>query len=148
MIKITSCLFTVFLIASVISCSGGSGRKDSVGYLSEGKYNFIMYDSSGEKTAEGILNVKSFSEIKINGNYSFTKVYNEFAGYESMSKGEFTGKVNNKEKSVLIDTNPLIADNNVFFNLKIGESSLEGDWYYTYSRRVTASCRVKLSKNQ
>ena len=147
MSKIINYTLFILLFIFIYCCSGGNGKQNSIGYLSEGSYDFIMYDSTGLKTAEGSLTVKSFTRKKIQGVYSFTKVYQEFDGYKSMSKGEFTGAVNNKEKMVLIDTNPLHADNNVFFNLKIEPASLKGDWYYTVSRRVSTSCRVELFKN-
>ncbi len=130
----------------IISCSGGSDKVNSIGYLSKGQYDFVMYDSTGKKVSEGILDVKSYSESKISGSYNFTKVIEEFAGYQSMSKDEFTGNVNKTEKMVLINTNPTIADNNVFFNLKIESNSLEGEWYYTASRKVSASSLIKLIK--
>jgi hypothetical protein len=147
MIKISNYLLSISIYIFIISCSGGSSKLNSTGYLSEGQYEFTMYDSTGAKTADGSLTVKSFSDNKISGVYSFIKIYNEFAGYQSMSKGEFTGTVNKKEKMVLINTNPLQADNNVFFNLKIETASLEGEWYYTFSRRISTSCRVRFFKN-
>lgn len=147
MIKITEFLFLIVICISIAACSGGNGKQNSIGYLSEGSYSFTMYDSIGAKIAEGNLMVKSFKDNKISGVYILKKVYQEFDGYKSMSKGEFTGKVNSKENMVLINTNPLQADNNVFFNLKIEPSSLKGDWYYTVSRRVSTSCRVEFFKN-
>jgi hypothetical protein len=148
MVKITKFLFFIFISISIAACSGGNSKQNSIGYLSRGSYNFSMYDSTGFKIAEGTLTVKSFSDNKLSGVYSFTKVYHEFEGYQSMSNGEFTGSVNEKGKMVLINTNPLQADNNVFFNLKIEPSRLKGDWYYTVSRRVSTPCRVEVFKNQ
>ena len=148
MIRIIKVTFFIFLSIAFISCSGGNSKHNSLGYLSEGSYNFTMYDSAGVKIAEGNLTVKSFKDNNISGTYSFTKVYTEFEGYQSMSKGEFKGSVNDKENMVLINTNPQQADNNVFFNLKIEPLSLKGDWYYTVSRRVSISSRVELFKNQ
>ncbi len=145
--KIVNYILHITLFTYICSCSGGSGKQNSIGYLSEEGYDFVMYDSTGIKAAEGSLTVKSITNNKIRGVYSFKKVYQEFDGYKSMNKGEFTGVVNNKEKMVLINTNPLHADNNVFFNLKIEPASLKGDWYYTVSRRVSTSCRVELFKN-
>lgn len=147
MIKITEFLFFIVICISIADCSGGNSKQNSIGYLSKETYDFTMYDSSGAKIAEGSLMVKSFKDNKISGVYSFTKVYQEFDGYKSMNKGEFTGKVNSKENMVLINTNPLQADNNVFFNLKVKPSSLKGDWYYTVSRRVSTPCRVEFFKN-
>lgn len=147
MIKITEFLFLIVMCISLADCSGGNSKQNSIGYLGAGSYDFTMYDSTGIKIAEGSLTVKSFTDNKIRGVYNFKKVYQEFDGYKSMNKGEFTGKVNSKENMVLINTNPLQADNNVFFNLKIEPSTLKGDWYYTVSRRVSTSCRVEFFKN-
>lgn len=147
MIKITEFLLSILICISIAACSGGNSKQNSKGYLSQGSYDFTMYDSTGAKIAEGSLMVKSFKDSKISGVYSFTKVYQEFDGYNSMNKGEFTGKVNSKKNMVLINTNPMQADNNVFFNLKIEPSSLKGDWYYTVSRRVSTPCRVEFLKS-
>ena len=146
MIKITEFLFLIVMCITIAACSGGNIKQNSIGYLSKGLYDFTMFDSTGVKIAEGSLMVKSFEDSKISGVYSFTKVYQEFDGYNSMNKGEFTGKVNSKKNMVLINTNPMQADNNVFFNLKIEPSSLKGDWYYTVSRRVSTPCRVEFLK--
>lgn len=146
MTKIFKNLFLMAVCIFVVSCSGGSNKVNSTGYLSEGQYKFVMYDSTGSMVSEGNLTVKSYSDSKISGNYNFIKVISEFEGYQSMKKGEFTGNINTKEKMVLINTNPTQADDNVFFNLKIESNRLEGQWYYAASRRVSASSLIKLTK--
>jgi uncharacterized protein YaiE (UPF0345 family) len=145
MIKINLGIITVICMF-IIGCSGQYEKETSTGYLQKGQYEFTMYDSTGKKVSEGNLTVKQYSEKEISGNFSLTKVIEEFTGYQSMSKGEFTGKVNQKEKNVLINTNPGVADDNVFFNLKINSSSLEGEWYYTASRRVSTPGKITFYK--
>lgn len=145
MLKTITSVFTVILCVFLISCSS-SDKVSSTGYLGKGDYEFVMHDSTGKKVSEGILTVKTYSESKVTGNYRFTNVIEQFHGYSSMSNGEFTGNINQAEKMVLINTNPNFADDNVFFNLKIGSSTLEGDWYYSAARKISKASLIKLNK--
>lgn len=143
--KTTISFFAVILCVFIISCSG-SDKSSSTGYLGKGDYEFVMHDSTGKKVAEGVLTVKTYSESKVTGTYRFTNLIEQFNGYSSMSKGEFTGNINQTEKMVLINTNPNFADDNVFFNLKIGTNTLEGDWYYSAGRKISKASLIKLNK--
>ncbi len=105
-----------------------------------------MSDSTGKKLLEWILDVKTYSNDKISGAYEFKKIYdNKFPGFTSMD-GQFDGNVNNIEKKVFINTNPKIADSNVFWNLIIKRTSLSGEWNYSTFRGITSKGKVKITK--
>ncbi len=111
-----------------------------------GKYSFIMSDSLGNKLAEGTLNIKTYADKKISGTYVFTEIYNDrFPGFSSMN-GELDGNVNDIEKRIFINTNPRIADSNIFWNLMIKRTSLTGDWTYSTLRGTTGKGKVKVTK--
>jgi hypothetical protein len=135
--------FSLALLLS--SCSGQKVDKNTP-VISKGDYNFIMYDSNNVKIAEGIFDIEKYEGEVISGKYNFTKVITEFEGYGNMRGGNFTGNINEKEKMLLVDTNPGQADRNVFFNLNIRKSPIEGTWYYTGFRQAAKYSRIKLTK--
>jgi hypothetical protein len=138
----------MYVIAFLIFASGcSSSDSDPVFKFGKGKYNFTMSDSTGsKKMIQGIMNVVTYSEDKFTGTLEYTNVYDEnFNGYSSMSK-EFEGNVNMKEKVVWINTNPRIADSNVFWNMKIGKSSLNGEWSYSIFRGQGTKGKIKITK--
>lgn len=134
------------LIATTIFLSGcSSSNSTSIFSFGVGKYNFTMSDSTGKKLLEGILNVKTYTKDKITGTYDFTEIYNNrFPGFSSMN-GEFEGNVNEIEKKVFINTNPKIADSNVFWNLLIKKNSLTGEWNYSTFRGSGTRGKVKVT---
>jgi hypothetical protein len=109
-------------------------------------YTFTMYDSLNSVIAKGVMEVDERINEKLSGTYSFTSVITEFTGYGAMKKGKFTGKINKEENMILIDTNPGVADNNVYFNVKVWQDRLEGDWYYTGLRQNMTYNKVVLTK--
>ncbi|HMS65522.1 MAG TPA: hypothetical protein PKD83_09755 [Ignavibacteria bacterium] len=143
MIKIS---VIVILLAGfvAIGCSSGNNNDNGGFVFGKGKYKFKMSDSSGTEYLNGILNVKNYENGVISGTYEFKKISNDkFDGFSSMS-GEFEGNVNLKEKVVFINTNPKIADSNVFWNMKIGNKSLYGSWQYSVFRGKTSGGKVKV----
>lgn len=111
-----------------------------------GRYSFTMSDSLGNKLVDGTLNVKTYADKKISGTYVFNEIYSDkFSGFSSMN-GEFDGDVNDIEKRFFINTNPKIADSNVFWNLLLKRTSLSGDWTYSTLRGTTGKGKVKVTK--
>lgn len=139
----------MYVIAFLIFASGcSSSSDDSTFTFGKGSYNFVMYDSTGKKVMiKGIMNVAEYSGDKITGTLEYTNVYDSaFNGYSSMSR-EFEGNVIKKEKKVWVNTNPRIADSNVFWNMKIGKSSLKGEWTYSVFRGQGGSKgKIKITK--
>lgn len=106
-----------------------------------------MYDSNSIKIAEGSLKVENQENNVISGNYKFENVLTEFEGYSAMNKGKFSGKLNQKENNLLVNTNPGQADRNVFFNIDMSKTPYNGTWYYSGFRNITKPNKIKLSKN-
>jgi hypothetical protein len=140
----------MYIIAFLIFASGcSSSSDDSTFIFGKGSYNFTMYDSTGKKIMiKGIMKVVSYQDDKISGTLEYTNVYDDnFSGYSSMSK-EFEGNVIRKDKKVWINTNPRIADSNVFWNMSIGKSSLNGEWSYSMFRGSGSKGKIKVTPIQ
>ncbi len=140
----------MYVIAFLIFASGcSSSSDDSTFTFGKGSYNFVMYDSTGKKTMiKGIMKVVSYKDDKISGTLEYTNVYDDnFSGYSSMSK-EFEGNVIKDEKKVWVNTNPRIADSNVFWNMSIGKSSLNGEWSYSMFRGSGSKGKIKVTPIQ
>ena len=140
--------FILFLTVFGLIIAGGcsSGNVSSPFKFGKGKYKFIMSDSLGTELVRGTLNVSSYENEKISGTYEFTKISDKnFDGFSSMG-GEFSGDVNSVEKKVFINTNPRIADSNVFWNLKIKNSELYGSWNYSVFRGRSKVGQIKITK--
>ncbi|MBV6477896.1 MAG: hypothetical protein HGGPFJEG_00641 [Ignavibacteria bacterium] len=136
--------FFFIFIPAVILAGCSSGNSDSSFTLEKGDYKFIMTDSLKSKLAEGILTVKTISKDKFSGTYKFTKKHKDFSGLEVMN-GEFSGEINKAENKVFINTNPRIADSNVFWNLKFTKSSLSGSWVHSVFRGTSSGGYVKIT---
>ncbi|MEO8665099.1 MAG: hypothetical protein ABI462_06355 [Ignavibacteria bacterium] len=144
MIKTLSVLFVTMFLAAVTGC--GSSYEESAFTFGKGEYKFTMYDSTGKKLADGTLNVKSKTSNNVSGDYEFANIYQkDFTGLSSMS-GNFEGNINPVEKKVFINTNPRIADSNVFWNMKINKSSLSGEWTYSMFRGTGNKGKIKITK--
>lgn len=143
----TKIIFILTLLAVNIILHGCSSSSNESNFsFGLGKYKFIMSDSSGAKLLEGTLNVKTYAKNKISGTYTFTKVYSElFPGFSSMGN-EFEGDVNVTDKIVFINTNPKIADSNVFWRMRIRKDGLSGGWNYSVFRGNTSGGLVKVTK--
>ena len=139
--------FILFLtICGLIIAGCSSGNVSSPFKFGKGKYKFTMTDSSGTELLRGVLNVISYENDKFSGTYEFTKISDKsFEGFTSMN-GEFSGDLNPNDKRVFINTNPRIADSNVFWNLKIRSSGLSGGWNYSVFRGRSQGGLVKITK--
>lgn len=138
-------LFFYLLISLPVIVIAGcsSGNSDSSFELKKGEYKFVMTDSNKAMLADGIINIKSYSNDKISGTYKFTKKHKAFDGFDVMN-GEFSGEVSKKENKVFINTNPKIADSNVFWNLKFTKSGLSGSWVHSVFRGSSGRGFVKI----
>ncbi|CAF3648354.1 unnamed protein product [Rotaria sp. Silwood1] len=91
----------------VYNVSGGcasSGSSDNQVEL--GDYDFTMYGAGGSKIASGVMTVKDITDFPA----------------KSAMGGDFTGNADYTKGKVFINTNPKIADANVFFNASIYSS--------------------------
>jgi hypothetical protein len=129
----------------MIGCSSGSEKKPFV--FGKGNYKFVMTDSVGKKILDGNLAVKDYIDDKISGTYEFTNVYQKDFVALGVMDGTFDGNVlPNDSNKVFINTNPRIADANVFWNMKIKSSSVSGEWRYSVFRGSVNSGKVKITK--
>jgi hypothetical protein len=137
-------IFLIFLLSIIsFSCksteNGSTTERRSTILPEDGKYDFYMYDSSGVLLLTGELNVSVHAENKLSGTYTFTNVFNsDFGGYHSMD-GEFEGDFNPVERKIFINTNPRIADANVFLYLDYTKHSLSGTWKFSTFRGAADS---------
>ncbi|CAN5569235.1 hypothetical protein BH10BAC5_BH10BAC5_13180 [soil metagenome] len=142
-------LFTAVLFCSIIGCSSTQNPCpcNAPLLIEKGKYNFVMYDSTGvNKIAEGDFYVESADTTKFKGTYNFKIVFQEdFPGQSSMN-GDYTGQINYKERKASVNTNPRIADSNVFFSLYLDQAAMFGDWSYSTFRGPRAAGKVTISK--
>lgn len=140
-------VFLSVMLIVIITASGCSSSEDSDDFkFGKGKYRFKMSDSTGKALVSGIIEVKTYVNEDITGTLLVTKNYvDDFPGYTSMSN-EFSGNINRVEKTVFINTNPKIADSNVFWNMELGSNSVSGEWRYSIFRGNTTSGKVKITK--
>lgn len=143
MIKIISGFFTIALMALLAGCSS-SGSGEYVAF-EKGDYTFQMKDSAGGKLVDGNLTVVNVQGNNVSGTYTFTKKYvDDFPGLSSMG-GEFAGNVSPDQKTVSLNTNPKIADANVFVSLTAGKYSFYGNWAYSTMRGTLGKGRITVS---
>ncbi len=136
--------FSILIIIS--GCSSGEVATSPPFKFGFGEYNFTMSDSSGKALLKGIINVTGVSDDKISGVYTFKNVYDyDFPGLSSMD-GNFEGNIIQSEKKVFINTNPGIADSNVFWNLEMKKKYLEGEWTFSVFRGSMNKGKIKITK--
>lgn len=117
----------LYYFSQAAGCAS-SGTTEMCRDLIYGKYYYTMSDSLDNKLLEGVINVSDFEGNKIGGTYSKDKLYvDDFPGYTSM-QGFFSGSVDIKGMKANINTNPKIADNNIFISIEINKESLTGKW--------------------
>ena len=138
------CLFLITLALFSYGCSSGNTGKSLM--FGKGKYKFVMYDSTGsKKVIEGRMTVSTYSLGNISGTLEYTKVYDtNFSGYSSMSN-EFQGTYDPVSRKLWINTNPKLADSNVFWNAGTGKSSLSGEWNHSVFRGSGTKGKLKIT---
>ncbi|MBK9331551.1 MAG: hypothetical protein IPM96_03860 [Ignavibacteria bacterium] len=143
MIKILNVVLTIVMLI-VLGCSSSEDTENFK--FGKGKYRYKMSDSTGKALIEGIITVKTYVNGEITGTLLVTKNYvPDFPGYSSMSN-EFSGNINSTEKKVFINTNPRIADSNVFWNMDLLSNSVAGEWRYSVFRGNSTSGKIKITK--
>lgn len=127
-------LLTILYYLSQAAGCASSGTTEMCRDLIYGKYYYTMSDSLDNKLLDGVINVSDCEGNKIGGTYSKDKLYvDDFPGYTSM-QGFFSGTIDIKGKKANINTNPKIADNNIFISIEINKESLTGKWTFSTMR--------------
>lgn len=141
-------LFCLVILTAFVFAGCASSGNSSYMPLDPSDYIFTMYDSKGAPLIKGTMTVKDLTLAdketgKLSGTYIITDSYGDFAGKSAMN-GEFSGDYDYKQGKLFINTNPKIADANVFFNLSMYSSFYEGTWQHSTFRGPTDTGRLKL----
>lgn len=127
--------FAYFLSAVILfSCSSS---QTSSSRISIGDYTFTMYDSADKIILSGTMTVSNIVNMDISGTYKITNLAQpDFQALSALSN-KFSGSMDSLTSAVFINTNPMIADANVFFNLRYDytEAKFIGEWRYSVFRR-------------
>lgn len=133
--KKTFLSLTYLLLAFVIvSCSSS---QPSSSRISIGDYTFTMYDNTNKIILSGTMTVSNIVNMDISGTYKITNLAQpDFQALSALSN-KFSGNIDSLTSTVFINTNPMIADANVFFNLRYNytEAKFVGEWRYSVFRR-------------
>lgn len=140
--KIITFLSIVFVL--IFNACSGSESEKSIS-LKTGKYTYVITDSAGTSLIEGEMSVVNITKQKatgdendyeVTGSYTITKntADTSYQGFSTMTGGELKGYYNDKKKFININTNPKIADANVFINAFVKSKNLEGGWHYSTFR--------------
>lgn len=137
-------LFTIV----IFSCSGSDSEKKAVS-LKKGDYLFVLTDSSGNTLADGVLKIEMITEDNsmpsathlLSGSYNAKRYVDEndtnFVGITTLNGGSIKGWWNNKNKTIYINTNPMLADANVYFSAVVGRDGImEGNWIFSTFRNT------------
>ncbi|MBZ0202098.1 MAG: hypothetical protein K8I03_03690 [Ignavibacteria bacterium] len=134
-------LISIAAVLILSSCSGSDS--DSSLALKKGRYQYILTDSSGTSLVEGLMTFDSITkqttgsgDYLVSGSYTISKLTKDtiYQGFTTMEGGELKGYYNDKQNFININTNPRIADANVFLNANIVSGELKGGWYYSTFR--------------
>ncbi|MBS1493475.1 MAG: hypothetical protein JST55_08190 [Bacteroidetes bacterium] len=147
--KFSKFFFVFFIALAFLSGCTSSGSSDN--QIELGDYAFTMFGTGGTKVAEGTMTVKNITVKDVNlpsisGTYTVDKWYvEEFPGKSTMG-GDFSGNMDYTKGKIFVNTNPRIADANVFFNASIYSSFYQGEWNYSTFRGPTARGELIIKK--
>jgi len=140
--KILAILSIAF--ALVFNACSGSDSEKSIS-LKTGKYTYVLSDSAGTSLVEGEMSFVTITKLQgtgdvndyeVTGSYTITKntADSTYQGFSTMNGGELKGYYNDTRKFININTNPRIADANVFINAIVKSKSMDGGWHYSTFR--------------
>jgi hypothetical protein len=119
-------LLTIFIYA----CSGSDRTEKN--YT---QYLFVFYDSTGTDTvAYGNLRFGSLKQ-KTEGFYTVYKK-NSTLPFSNDTSAVLEGSFDNIKKSLWLNMNPKLADNNIFVTAVLLNDIFEGDWMYSTMKGI------------
>lgn len=133
-----------FLLLPVLvllySCSSSNNVKTVD--LKKGDYSYVISDSIGTSLVEGVIKIDAIKKdevtvnYRISGTYTITKMTEDtsYTGFSTMKGGEYSGFYIDSLKMLSINTNPKIADANVFINAKVNGNEMKGGWSFSTFR--------------
>jgi len=143
-------IFIMFLFLTVFA-GGCTSSSSSDNQIELTDYTFTMYGSGKIRLASGVMTVKNITATDVNnpsisGTYEVTYWSPEDFPGKSAMNGEFAGNVDYTQGRMFINTNPKIADANVFFTATIYSSFYQGEWNYSTFRGPTNRGELTITK--
>jgi hypothetical protein len=141
MIK-TICFALIVSLVFVYSSCGGSDSDDAP-TVKKGNYSYVIADSTGKSWVEGMMRVDTIKKqtglpsMVVTGSYTITMMTTDttFTGKSALREGSFIGYFDKASKMININTNPQVADANIFINAYVSSNNMKGGWYYsTFTR--------------
>lgn len=120
-----ACLVSVFF---ALSCSSASNATQQPRAFPLGDYQYIGYDSHGNKVVEGRLSLTSLEADRLKGDWQLNKVGETGNIGPQVGTGNLSGELSKGE--IYINLNPNMADNNVRLRGKVEGNRFQGTWSY------------------
>lgn len=136
-----------FIVMTIVLYSCSSSTVYDPNIIKKGSYEFTMFDTSNVRLVKGTLTVENIINSDISGSYRIDSVFNSgFPGYETMDANIFSGNFVNKDYKVYINTNPRIADANVFWDMlyRTDTKIYTGSWTFSVFRSGNLPYRAKV----
>lgn len=154
-------LLSGFFCVCVFMMGCGGSETEVKPKLKTGAYDYTLTDSAGTSLVTGVLTVATVKRSAVGedkNNYDITGTYTvvnmttdtSYYGFATMKGGDFKGLYNHLQKSIWVNTNPMIADANVFLNGTVAGTNWSGSWNFSTFRGAkqeagyfTANHRIK-----
>ncbi|HRE39799.1 MAG TPA: hypothetical protein PLG90_00565 [Ignavibacteria bacterium] len=139
-------IFILICIKFLNSCTSSDVYNPNI--IKKGSYEFTMFDTLNARLLKGTLTVENIINSDFSGSYRIDSVFNSnFPGYETMDADTFSGNFLNKEYKVFINTNPRIADANVFWNMlyRTDTKIYTGEWSFSVFRSGNLPYKAKVT---
>jgi hypothetical protein len=144
--KKTFLRFTYLLSALILFSCSPSNDVQKRGVLAKGDYYFTMYDSTGAVIMKGTMTIDNLTKTDISGTYKINDLIQKNFEAIGVMEGKFNGSIDALTKAIFINTNPMIADANVFFNVmyNYGQNKYIGEWRFSVFRRDAEPLKGKV----
>lgn len=123
-----SCLLLVCCLG-LFACSSTPEAQDL--YFEKGKYNFTIFDRTGDSIAAGTFDIKNVQGEDMSGTYIFNELYQPSQLITAKETKDMTGSITPDKKQIFINANPQLSDNNIFLRITAGLFSYRGEWKYS-----------------
>ena len=136
---------TILPVLILAACNSSKNFGEDLEFT-KGDYTYNMLDSSGNKLASGNFFIAEINGKDVSGTYTIDEMFvDAFPGRESMT-GKFSGQLGVDNKTLWVNTNPKLSDNNVFMNITAGKFSYLGEWRFSTMRGSVGAGKIQLFK--